>query len=242
MIFIPNHHNRKPAILNNNEATWLADYLQKRNIWQTNNNINTKKEKENAENKYKHDDIKNELKTIFNNKCAYCESSISVVSYGEIEHFAPKSQYPQLCFEWSNLLLSCSICNNKKHNGTKFPLDSQGQPLLIQPIIENPNLFLHFVYNPLSEIAEIEAINGNPKGKETIKIFGLNSTGRISLLKQRSEYVQNLIYIAIKAGQDDPDAQTLMQKAVQSTQQYAAFARQLWVQLQLSPDLSTIVV
>ncbi len=241
MIFISNHAQAKPKVLVKKALAWTIDYYKKCNAYLANPSNTNKIAKEAAEKKYQHKDIKNALISVFHHKCAYCESNIGAVDFGDIEHFAPKSIYPELCFEWDNLLLACSKCNNKPHKGVQFPLDAQGQPLLINPAREAPNEFLRFIYNPQSKIAEVEAINNNPKGVETIKIFGLNSPNRRELLKKRTTVVFQLVYIAINAAQGDSDAQSLMQKAVQATEEYAAFARQLWVQLNLSPLLQTIV-
>lgn len=71
--------------------------------------------------------LKEELKKIFK-KCAYCESSYSATSDGDIEHFRPKGEvsdkiptttpgYYWLANDWDNLLLSCMHCNQRrKHN------------------------------------------------------------------------------------------------------------------------------
>ena len=47
-------------------------------------------------------------------KCAYCESKVRHVSYGDIEHVVPKSADPRKWFSWPNLTLACDICNTNK--------------------------------------------------------------------------------------------------------------------------------
>ncbi len=93
----------------------------------------TKEQVKNAQNKYRHVEVKDALVEMFCGKCAYCESKITAATYGAIEHFFPKSSHIDLTFEWQNLLLSCDRCNDPSHKGTKFPLDDQGNPLLIDP-------------------------------------------------------------------------------------------------------------
>jgi hypothetical protein len=56
----------------------------------------TKQRIENIQNKYRHDQVKDALVTMFYGKCAYCESKITVVTYGAIEHFRPESTYVKL--------------------------------------------------------------------------------------------------------------------------------------------------
>lgn len=45
--------------------------------------------------------------------CCYCESSIGA----QVEHVRPKSLYPELTFDWLNLLLVCGGCNSIKNAG-----------------------------------------------------------------------------------------------------------------------------
>ena len=70
--------------------------------------------------------VKDKLKELYNNKCAYCESTLSN-SYGEIEHYRPKKSsklskcdgskaYYWLAFSWDNLLPCCKKCNISKSN------------------------------------------------------------------------------------------------------------------------------
>ncbi|HEX5153381.1 MAG TPA: hypothetical protein VFW07_18155 [Parafilimonas sp.] len=45
------------------------------------------------------------------NKCAYCETPTTVVAYGDVEHFRPKSTYWWLAYCYENYLASCTVCN-----------------------------------------------------------------------------------------------------------------------------------
>ncbi len=143
------------------------------------------------------------LKDIYQNKCCFCETNVAAGAYWHIEHFRPKKRvanlknhqgYYWLGYEWSNLMLSCNRCNNKK--GNKFPisdetrrvrtpvLDSTGfvttdycnisspvfsneQAILINPEIDIPEE--HFIFMPNGEIKEL-----TDRGHETIMICDLN--------------------------------------------------------------------
>jgi len=84
---------------------------------------------------YENEDVKILLHTIYNSKCAYCESKQRNAVLN-IEHYRPKGNvkdidnnlitnhlgYYWLTYEWSNLLLSCPDCNSQKNKGNKFPL------------------------------------------------------------------------------------------------------------------------
>lgn len=69
---------------------------------------------------YKGDDVKDALRTLFNKKCAYCESLHESNSPADIEHYRPKGKvageaghrgYWWLAADWDNLLRSCISCN-----------------------------------------------------------------------------------------------------------------------------------
>jgi uncharacterized protein (TIGR02646 family) len=64
--------------------------------------------------KYALPSIKNALVAETKGKCAYCESKLLHVSYGDVEHIVPKKVDKALAFEWTNLTLACDICNTKK--------------------------------------------------------------------------------------------------------------------------------
>ena len=50
------------------------------------------------------------MRQIFHGLCAYCEA----LCRGEVDHFRPKSVYPQLVHSWSNWLFACHDCNHSK--------------------------------------------------------------------------------------------------------------------------------
>ena len=62
----------------------------------------------------------------FNNRCAYC-NDLDKYSGGQrffhIDHFAPKSLFPSLKFDYDNLMYSCPYCNGAKSN--KWPSNSE---------------------------------------------------------------------------------------------------------------------
>jgi uncharacterized protein (TIGR02646 family) len=110
---------------------------------------------------YKHPEIKEKLKTIFNGKCAYCDSNITHITAGDIEHFRPKSAYWWLACDWDNLLFACEKCNRTGKNDA-FPLlnnvlskckyddnialaeEDKKERLLLNPCMENPEEFFDY--------------------------------------------------------------------------------------------------
>ncbi len=71
------------------------------------------------------------LDRCFRFKCAYCEG----IAAQDIEHFFPKTAYPDRMFEWTNFLRGCKNCNNFKRD--QFPLD-RGLPVLLDPCQDDP--------------------------------------------------------------------------------------------------------
>ncbi|MBW8879885.1 MAG: hypothetical protein JF615_00270 [Asticcacaulis sp.] len=72
---------------------------------------------------YKSGDVKLAIETLFNNKCAYCESLFGAGGPVDIEHFRPKGAvaedkahpgYWWLAMSWDNLLYSCIDCNRMR--------------------------------------------------------------------------------------------------------------------------------
>jgi uncharacterized protein (TIGR02646 family) len=55
------------------------------------------------------------LSKAFSTICGYCERCYK----GQVDHFRPKSAYPELVYEWSNWVFACPTCNQSK--GEKWP-------------------------------------------------------------------------------------------------------------------------
>lgn len=70
---------------------------------------------------YSDKSVRKKLLEMFHGKCSYCESKITAIYSGDIEHFRPKGKiqgatpskpgYFWLASEWENLLFACPFCN-----------------------------------------------------------------------------------------------------------------------------------
>lgn len=78
---------------------------------------------------YGDEEVRRALEGIYKGKCAFCETDTSAGATMQVEHYRPKAKvtgdashpgYYWLGYEWSNLLLACSRCNNRKRN--RFPI------------------------------------------------------------------------------------------------------------------------
>ncbi|MBO0947499.1 HNH endonuclease [Fibrella forsythiae] len=83
------------------------------------------------------------LTTLYNSKCAYCESPESPTCVLRVDHYRPKDGikntshlgYYWLGYEWSNLILSCEKCNRTKSNN--FPLANESLRVLSPVVKQN---------------------------------------------------------------------------------------------------------
>jgi uncharacterized protein (TIGR02646 family) len=142
--------------------------------------------------------MKDELFHLYHGKCAYCESPLRLSSWDQLDHFRPKNKvldehnraiciapagkrhpgYYWLAYEWTNLLPSCAVCNQRK--GAIFPLlpgsvhakqpgkEANEKPIFIHPIRDNPAD--HFDYVPATGFLKSKT----PRGKGCIKLLDLN--------------------------------------------------------------------
>jgi uncharacterized protein (TIGR02646 family) len=118
---------------------------------------------------YKYPENKMALKDSSYGKCMYCESAISHIDHGDVEHIKPKSKYPEETYNWDNLGYACSKCNRD------FKKD-QYDPNLINPYVDDPKDYL------IAIGGIIHAINGNDRGRITILVIQLN---RPDILQKR---------------------------------------------------------
>ncbi|BDD13122.1 hypothetical protein FUAX_55540 (plasmid) [Fulvitalea axinellae] len=137
---------------------------------------------------YAHTSVKDALKSIYNNKCAYCESDISVGSPLRVDHYRPKDKvrdcwleeedkeldgqklkrtkkivsngYYWLGYEWSNLVYSCESCNGSKSN--YFPLKDE-EKRIKHPPLRNEKLDKKKCHAHLSPLAEEPRLLLNPE-------------------------------------------------------------------------------
>jgi 5-methylcytosine-specific restriction endonuclease McrA len=127
--------------------------------------------------RYRHADIKMALVAETSGKCAYCESKLRHIAYGDVEHIVPKSVDLEKTFQWTNLTLACDVCNTNKaaHFGNHEDL--------VDPYLVEPNLHLNFIG------AIVFAKPGSHPGIATESTIKLN---RIDLVERRIERLYSL--------------------------------------------------
>jgi uncharacterized protein (TIGR02646 family) len=134
--------SKKPTVLEEKAGTWRDELLAV--LARGEKPTKTMKER------YRHKDIKAALVGETHGKCAYCESKVTHIAHGDIEHIIPKSKVPAKAYEWENLTLACDICNGNK--GDYYSDDpAQSQDDLVDPYNDAPAdhfLFMREVVSP----------------------------------------------------------------------------------------------
>lgn len=140
-------------------------------------------------------DFHDNLKSAFQGLCAYCEER----SRGEVDHFRPKSLYPELVYSWSNWLFACRDCNQAKSG--KWPVEGYVDPCA-KSRPTHPELYFTFDTRT-GEILPMENLSPRRrrKAQRTIDDLRLNEWHH---LKNRVERLQ-LISAIIP---DDPNNPT----------------------------------
>ncbi|MFD4819519.1 HNH endonuclease [Peribacillus butanolivorans] len=164
----------EPEVLVSNKNVWTNEYLS---LLNAGSEISAT-----VKGRYRHKDIKAQIFKETNNKCAYCESIVSHVCPGDIEHILPKKKRPEMIFEWSNLTLSCEECNRPRKRDYYNPKDP-----LLNPYIDNPEEHLKAI-GPL-----IDTRDGSRKGDITTRMLGLNE--RKELLDRRIDRLKKIFLL-----------------------------------------------
>jgi uncharacterized protein (TIGR02646 family) len=95
-------------------------------------------------------------------RCMYCEDSEGT----DIDHFCPKSRYPDVAFVWANYFHACSHCNSNEKR-SDFPLDPAGKALLLDPSVDDP--YDHIAFVP--QTGQFQGVT--ERGETTVEVFGL---------------------------------------------------------------------
>jgi uncharacterized protein (TIGR02646 family) len=195
---------------------------------------------------YAHADVKASLRAAQHDKCCFCESKVSHVAFGDVEHFRPKAGfrggpgealtapgYYWLAYEWTNLLYACEVCN-RRHKGNLFPLAPNGVrartpsdnlasevPLFVDPTAQDPSLHIGF----RQEYAY--AIKGSASGEATIAALELN---RPELAERRWDLLRVLgrlrdLTRVCKDADLVREARALLKDRVDDCAEYSAAAR-----------------
>jgi uncharacterized protein (TIGR02646 family) len=148
------------------------------------------------------DDIRQALTELFRGKCAYCETTVVLRDFTNIDHFRPKSgalsldgsaspdHYWWLAYEWANLYLVCQACNAMK--ARRFPVKSERakapatsdalsseEALLLDPCLDNPSEHLVFLDSG-------QVVGLTKRGSVSIEVYGLNRSALVAARREQA--------------------------------------------------------
>jgi 5-methylcytosine-specific restriction endonuclease McrA len=144
----------KPSILERNAATWTAEFTAHVGPLSTMSAT--------TRYRYRASEIKTAVKRDSHSKCIYCESCVSQVHPGEIEHILPASKRRDLVVDWDNLAFVCTECNREKSDYLEPELP------LVNPYVDEPKEYLAF-YGPI-----IHHRTGSARGEITVRRLRLS--------------------------------------------------------------------
>lgn len=169
-----------PTILEQKKDEWLEAFLQNQ-------------KNDTCKFRYRHNDIKRQLKLETSGKCVYCESYIGHNTPGDTEHKIPTFADPTKHFDWTNLTYACTECNRRKnayfHPENHF-IDPYNDPVEDWLSHDGPVVF----WTP-----------PNPHMETCITLLKLNSDERPELMLRKTQKLQQAISLLerIEAEKDD---------------------------------------
>lgn len=192
-----------PTVLKENQAEWTKTIVDKASAGLVPTDV--------EKSRYRHADIKIALIEETAGKCAYCESKILHVGFGDVEHVSPKSKSINNLFRWDNLTLACDKCNTYKSDFED----------IVDPYVDDPEEFFTFI-GPL-----VVPNPGVEKGLLTEKTLKLN---RPDLREKRTEKIkylsdQLLIYKKTAGRLREVLRADLIKNEMSKDQEYTAVAR-----------------
>jgi hypothetical protein len=202
---------QKPAILVQKANEWTQEYKKL---------LAGEDVAEAARFRYRHPEIKMAIRQECHEKCAYCESKITHIYPGDVDHVHPSSKCPELVVEWQNLLLACGECNRRK-SAYFDPLNP-----LIDPTKDDPQAHLMFI-GPM-----LIARPGSDPGFLTTTLLELHRT---ELFQRRLERIQRIWpLLDLWARANDTRKQLLRQEILREAepdQEFSAMIVELLAQI-----------
>ncbi len=177
----------KPAILEKKEKEWTGKFL-----------MSGKDRPDNS--KYAHQDIRGLLESMSHHKCFYCEQKLKGIP-SEIDHFIEASERKDLAFDWDNLYLACTNCNDKVPNKTIAVTNALNPCNDTDDIIEQHLSF---------EKEQIIVANNSTLGQKTIQKYKLEEP-ELDLLRSKMINIFLEVYNHIKDKQIEEGRKELTQ-------------------------------
>ncbi|MGW6740277.1 HNH endonuclease signature motif containing protein [Streptomyces sp. NPDC055025] len=125
-------------------------------------------------------------------RCLYCCDSRSA----DVDHFVPIGIDFTKAFKWVNFIWVCPECNRRK--GKRFPLDSTGAPLIIDPTRVDP--WDHLILDTATGYLAPRFLDDDfdPKGEATLDVlscinFEAVTEGRKRVIRRYYEAIDRIL-------------------------------------------------
>ena len=157
------------------------------------------------------------LESAFHWLCGYCE--LPVVN-GPVDHFRPKSRFPEVVYCWPNWVLACSSCNNKK--SSKWPEDGYVNPCALLTD-EQPEEYFEFnlVSGEILPKSGLDIRRRN-QAQRTIDDLHLNEVGH---LKTRLRWLEKIEAAIPEESANLPSKVTLRELVTARSSQLSSITR-----------------
>ncbi|MCB9798082.1 MAG: TIGR02646 family protein [Alphaproteobacteria bacterium] len=113
------------------------------------------------------------LQAMTDEHCAYCDGyPTNGLATRTIDHFRPKSTFPELAFDWTNLYPACNACQERR---------DAWDDGLIAPDAPDYSFSRFFLYDPHTGEVRVNLCASpadQARAKVTIRLFRLNQDGR----------------------------------------------------------------
>lgn len=102
-------------------------------------------------------------------RCMYCSGSEA----SQVEHYRPKSIFPELAMTWENYLWSCGLCNQFK--GNRFPPRTEPGAQIVNPMEEDVwSFFFLDEFGNLCARWRTDIDDTDPRAEKTIAVLSLD--------------------------------------------------------------------
>ena len=165
-------------------------------------------------------DFREELAARFHCICGYCEE----IERGEVDHFRPKSKFPELVYEWSNWVFACNACNSifKKD---KWPKDGYVDPCATS-IQERPENYFQFDLHT-GELIPRSGLRGKrlKMARQTIGDINLNEQFHLKKRIARIELIKILLSCLVENQQ--PEIECYIKQLTNRSNELSSVAREV---------------
>jgi uncharacterized protein (TIGR02646 family) len=154
-------------------------------------------------------------------RCMFCGSSEA----SQVEHFWPKSTYPEKAMTWDNFVWICGVCNQAK--GNRFPIFN-GAPEAINPMDDDVWKFFSIdEFGFMAPIWDVAADDFDRRGKITEELIGLN--------RQAVQEARQLRYLQLRGLAEDSIA---LHEKKKLTKQQVGKRIADWIEFPLHPEVA----